>query len=80
MTGPLFKCTIYILISALTALSTELSKYDNLSEITDVKWGVLLSGVILQCLIAVRAFIDQSISKESTSTLTPKEESIESTN
>ena len=78
MTGPLFKCVIYVLISALTALSTELSKYDSLSEITDAKWYVIITGIVLQCLIAVRAFIDQSISNQSTSS--PKEDNIESTN
>ena len=64
MATPIFKCLLYIFISALTALMTDITKYSSFEEITAIKWFCLAINIILQALIAVRAFIDQAISKE----------------
>lgn len=63
MVSPTFKCLIYILIAALTALSAELTNIKEFSEITFLKGVVIATEVILQGLVALRAFLDQSISK-----------------
>lgn len=62
MSSPVFKCVIYILIASLTSLLAELSNIQNFSDITPGKVVVIVIGVLLQALIAVRAFMDQSIS------------------
>lgn len=64
MTKPGFKCAIYIIIAALTALATDIAHYQTVEEITALKLFSMITNIILQALIAVRAFMDQSISKE----------------
>ena len=78
MNSPIFKCSIYVLISAITAMATEIGKYHEFSEITNLKWSLIGINILLQSLIAVKAFTDQSLSEKSTST--PKEDNIESIN
>lgn len=78
MSSSIFKCSIYVLISAITAMATEIGKYHNFEEITSLKWSLIGINILLQSLIAVKAFTDQSLSNNSTST--PKAESIESIN
>ena len=65
MNKPIFKCFIYILISALTAISTDIVTYHSFSEISDMKWFCLSVNVVLQALIAFKAFLDQTISTDS---------------
>ena len=65
MSSPIFKCVIYVLIAALTSLSAELSNIHNFSEVSSIKIVAIVTGIVLQSLIAMRAFLDQSISKES---------------
>lgn len=74
MNTPLFKCTIYVLIAALTAASTEIANYHSFEEITSMKWYLIGSSVFLQSLVAVKAFLDQSMSakkQDYSSTETP---------
>ena len=66
MSSPIFKCVIYILIAALTSLSAELFNIQNFSDVAPGKLIAITISVILQSLVAVRAFMDQSISNNST--------------
>ena len=77
MNTSLFKCSIYVLIAAITAASTEIANYHNFDEITSMRWYLICSSVVLQSLVAIKAFMDQSMSVES-STSTPSAESKES--
>jgi len=54
---------LYFSIAALAALVTDISKYKHFSEIEPVSLLILISNLILQGLIAVRAFLDQSVSR-----------------
>ena len=65
MMSPTFKCVIYILIAAFTALSTKLMDVQSFSDITPIKGTVIVLDILLQSLIAMRAFLDQSISNKS---------------
>lgn len=58
-----FKCVIYILIAALTSLSADLADISNVNAVSSLKVTTILIGIVLQSLIALRAFLDQSISK-----------------
>jgi len=64
MNTPLIKCFIYIIISALTAISTDIVSYHSFSEISQMKWFCLSVNVLLQSLIALKAFLDQTISND----------------
>ena len=63
MVSPTFKCLNYVLIAALTALAAELSTIEDLSNISSTKIAVIATQILLQSLIAVRAFFDQTLSK-----------------
>lgn len=54
---------LYFAIAALPAVITDLSKYKSFSEISGIAATILISNVVLQGLIAVRAYIDQTISR-----------------
>ena len=41
----------------------DLGQYKSFNEITDIALAVIVANFVLQGLIAVRAFIDQSISR-----------------
>jgi hypothetical protein len=54
---------LYFAIAALPAVITDLSKYKSFSEISGIAAIIIISNVVLQGLIAVRAYIDQTISR-----------------
>ena len=58
------KCLIYIAIASITAITTDISNYQSFDDITPIKLTHLILNVLLQGLIALRAFLDQSISKD----------------
>jgi hypothetical protein len=82
MDTSLFKCSIYVLIAALTSVSTELANFHSFDEISPMKWWVIGFSVCVQSLVALRAFLDQSISisKDQSSTETPSADNNESIN
>jgi len=57
------RALLYFFIAAIPAFITDISRYKNFSEVSNVAAVIMLSNFILQGLIAVRAFIDQSISR-----------------
>lgn len=67
MNKPIFKCLLYALIAALTAFSTEIANFTSFGEISTTKWSQVIANILLQSFIAVRAFVDQSISNNSQS-------------
>jgi len=54
---------LYFLIAAIPALITDLSAFKSFSEIGSVAAVIITANFLLQGLIAVRAFMDQSISR-----------------
>lgn len=54
---------LYFFIAAIPALITDISQFKSFSEISQVGIVVIVANFLLQGLIAVRAFIDQSISR-----------------
>ena len=54
---------LYFLIAAIPALMVDLQQYKSFSDISGIAVAVMVANFILQGLIAVRAFIDQSISR-----------------
>jgi hypothetical protein len=54
---------LYFFIAALPAFITDISRYKTFSDISNVAAIIMLANFILQGLIAVRAFLDQSISR-----------------
>jgi len=58
-----FRALLYFFIAAIPAFITDISRYKNFSEISNVAAVIMFSNFILQGFIAVRAFIDQSISR-----------------
>ena len=67
MNKPIFKCMLYALIAALTAFSTEIANFTSFSEISTTKWSQVIANILLQSFVAIRAFVDQSISNTSQS-------------
>ena len=61
----LLRATLYFFIAALPALITDLSQFRSFSEISQVTAVIMMANFILQGIIAVRAFMDQSISRNS---------------
>jgi len=57
------RALLYFFIAAIPSLITDLSKYRSYSEISSIALTILTSNFILQGFIAVRAFLDQSISR-----------------
>lgn len=55
------RCMLYISIASLTALIGDISQYQNFSEISSIKLLVIAINVLLQGLIAWRAYIDTSL-------------------
>jgi len=60
------RALLYFLIASLPPLIAELGKYKSYSEITSIAGTIIAANCIFQGVIAVRAFIDQSISRTST--------------
>ena len=61
----LLRAILYFFIAALPALITDLGQFRSFSEISQVTAVIMMSNFILQGIIAVRAFLDQSISRNS---------------
>jgi hypothetical protein len=63
------KLIIYIGIATITSLSNDLSHYmcdkDGFSEITPIHWCIIVFNLLVQGLIAWRAFLDGSAEKYS---------------
>lgn len=57
------RALLYFFIAAIPAFITDISRYKTFSDITNVAAIIMLANFILQGLIAVRAFMDQSISR-----------------
>lgn len=57
------RAALYFFIASIPALMVDLGQYKNFSDISDISIAVILCNFVLQGLIAVRAFIDQSISR-----------------
>lgn len=57
------RALLYFFIAAIPALMVDLQQYKAFSDIGDVALAVIIGNFVLQGLIAVRAFIDQSISR-----------------
>ena len=58
-----FRALLYFLIASLPPLITELGKYKTFEEISPVTKTIILANCVFQGIIAVRAFVDQSISR-----------------
>jgi len=57
------RAVLYFLIASIPALMVDLGQYKSFSEISDITLAIIMCNFVLQGLIAVRAFIDQSISR-----------------
>lgn len=57
------RAALYFFIAAIPALITDISQFKSFSEISQIGLTVIVANFFLQGLIAVRAFIDQSISR-----------------
>lgn len=57
------RAALYFFIASIPALMIDIQQYKSFSEISDISLAVIISNFVLQGLIAVRAFIDQSISR-----------------
>ena len=57
------RAALYFLIASIPALMVDLGQYKSFSEISDITLAIIMCNFVLQGLIAVRAFIDQSISR-----------------
>lgn len=59
----ILRAALYFFIAAIPALMVDLQQFKSFSEISDITLAVIVANFALQGLIAVRAFIDQSISR-----------------
>jgi hypothetical protein len=57
------RAALYFLIAAIPTFMTDLSKYKSFAEISGITVTVMACNFILQGFIALRAFLDQSISR-----------------
>lgn len=57
------RAILYFLIAAIPALMVDLGQYKSFKDIGDIALAVIIANFVLQGLIAVRAFMDQSISR-----------------
>jgi len=57
------RALLYFLIAAIPALMVDLGQFKAFSEITDITLAIIIANFTLQGLIAVRAFMDQSLSR-----------------
>ena len=57
------RAALYFFIAAIPAFITDISQFKSFSDISQVGLVVIVANFFLQGLIAVRAFIDQSISR-----------------
>jgi len=54
---------LYFIIAALPVVVMDLAKYKSFSEISPIAATIIISNMVLQGLIAARAYIDQTISR-----------------
>ncbi|NBV29815.1 hypothetical protein EBS02_12535 [bacterium] len=57
------RALLYFFIAAIPALMVDLGQYKSFSEISDITVAIITANFVLQGLIAVRAFMDQSLSR-----------------
>lgn len=57
------RAALYFFIASIPALMVDLQQYKSFSDISDISIAVIIANFVLQGLIAVRAFIDQSLSR-----------------
>lgn len=57
------RAALYFFIAAIPALMMDLGQYKTFKDISDISIALIVANFLLQGLIAVRAFIDQSISR-----------------
>ena len=60
-----FRALLYFLIASLPPFIAEIGKYKSFTDITSVAATIIIANSIFQGVIAVRAFVDQSISRTS---------------
>ena len=60
-----FRALLYFLIAAIPPLIAELGKFKSYGEVSAITATIIAANCIFQGVIAVRAFIDQSISRAS---------------
>jgi uncharacterized membrane protein YdbT with pleckstrin-like domain len=58
------KAFLYVSIASLTTLIADLSVHKSFSEITDIGLAIICINFALQGLIAWRAYLDQSVSRD----------------
>lgn len=58
------KCFIYVLVAALTCLSTELGTIKDFTELSTLKIANIIIAMIIQAVVALKAFMDQSLSNK----------------
>ena len=58
------KCFIYVLVAALTCLSTELGTIKDFTELSTLKMTNISIAMVIQSVIALKAFLDQSLSNK----------------
>ena len=56
------KCFIYVLVAALTCLSTELGTIKDFTELSTLKIANI--AMTIQAVVALKAFMDQSLSNK----------------
>jgi len=59
------RALLYFFIAAIPTLITDLSNYKSYGDISPIALTILIANFVLQGFIAVRAFIDQSLSRAS---------------
>lgn len=57
------RAALYFLIASIPALMVDLGQYKSFTEVSDIALAIIICNFVLQGLIAVRAFLDQSISR-----------------
>jgi len=57
------RALLYFFIAAIPALMVDLGQYKSFKDLSDITIAVIIANFLLQGLIAVRAFLDQSISR-----------------
>lgn len=57
------RALLYFFIAAIPAFITDISRYKTFSDVSNVAAVIMMANFTLQGFIAIRAFIDQSISR-----------------
>lgn len=58
------RALLYMNIAALTSLLTDISAFKTFGEITSIGIAVIIINFVLQALIAWRAYLDQTLSRD----------------